>query len=108
MVIPYTTAQRIEEKRTVEEIWAKTASSKDAELATVQLGRIFQREIGSAPNVLSLQTAMKQWKLRDRYGYGGKPVPEPDKADIPTISRDLITVTNLNQLVDEIDQLIVL
>ena len=51
MVIPYTTAQRIEEKRTVEEIWAKTASSKDAELATVQLGRIFQREIGSAPNV---------------------------------------------------------
>lgn len=105
MVIPYTTAQRIEEKRTVEEIWAKTASSKDAELATVQLGRIFQREIGSAPNVPLPSDGNETVEVEGPdMVMVEKPVPEPDKADIPTISRDPITVTNLNQLVDEIDQ----
>jgi putative ABC transport system permease protein len=105
VVIPYTTAQRIEEKRTVEEIWAKTASSKDAELATVQLGRIFQREIGSAPNVPLPSDGNETVEVEGPdMVMVEKPVPEPDKADIPTISRDPITVTNLNQLVDEIDQ----
>jgi hypothetical protein len=100
-----TLAPRIEEKRTVEEIWAKTASSKDAELATVQLGRIFQREIGSAPNVPLPSDGNETVEVEGPdMVMVEKPVPEPDKADIPTISRDPITVTNLNQLVDEIDQ----
>ncbi len=105
VVIPYTTAQRIEEKRTVEEIWAKAASSRDAQLATVQLGRIFQREMGSAPNAPQPPAAGEtvESEVAD-MGMVDKPVPEPEKPTIPTISADPITVTNLNQLVDEIDQ----
>jgi putative ABC transport system permease protein len=105
VVIPYTTAQRIEEKRTVEEIWAKTASSRNAELATVQLGRIFQREIASIPNAPLPSAGNETGEVEGPdMGMVEKPVPEPEKNDIPTIKRDPITVTNLNQLVDEIDQ----
>lgn len=105
VVIPYTTAQRMEEKRTVEEIWAKTATSRDAQLATVQLGRIFQKEMGGPPNEPPPSATAETVESEvANMGMVDKPVPEAKGPNIPTISDDPITVTNLNQLVDEIDQ----
>ena len=43
IIIPYTSALKIADKRDVEEIWAKCNSDEEAELAMVQLGRIYQR-----------------------------------------------------------------
>ncbi|QGU00468.1 ABC-type antimicrobial peptide transport system, permease component [Candidatus Syntrophocurvum alkaliphilum] len=104
VVIPYTSAQRLEEKRTVEEIWGKAASTRDAELSTVQLGRIFQREMG-----LAQDAPTPQQPEQDPGGMPGgampvQPAPQPEEPSIPTISDDPITITNLNQLVDEVDQ----
>ena len=52
IVIPYTSALKIVGKKTVDEIWAKSNSAEDAELAMVQLGRIYQREVGIGSNIL--------------------------------------------------------
>lgn len=52
IIIPYTAAQRIAATKAVTEIWAKAGSPREAELAVVQLGRIFRRKLGldqSAP-----------------------------------------------------------
>lgn len=52
VIIPYTSTQRIAGTKTVNEIWGKAGSAREAELAVVQLGRIFRRKLGldqSAP-----------------------------------------------------------
>ena len=110
IVIPYTTAQKIAEKKTVPEIWAKAGSSDEADLAVVQLGRIFRRKMGldtSAPTIVVPGT-----------GGGGaegvvgeempvQPMPEePGRPELPGLSQgtDVISITSLNQLVQEADQ----
>ncbi|MCC5909713.1 MAG: ABC transporter permease [Clostridiaceae bacterium] len=107
VIIPYTTAQRIEEKRTVEEIWGKAASTKDADLATVQLGRIFQREMGIAenePSPRAVQEEIMEDGMSQEPMMETAPPAEEESISIPTLSNDPITVTNLNQLVEEVDQ----
>ena len=46
VLIPYTTALQFAEKKTVEQIWVKASSPKEADLAVVQMGRIFKRKLG--------------------------------------------------------------
>jgi len=108
ILIPYTTAQKIAEKRTVDEIWGKAASSREADLAVVQLGRIFKRKLGLS------QDAPTPVPIEENPEVEAMPAPakaRPDKPGInnskkPPISggKDLITITSLNQLVEEADK----
>ncbi|HHT62188.1 MAG: ABC transporter permease [Bacillota bacterium] len=107
IVIPYTTAQKIAAQRTVTEIWAKAGSSDEADLAVVQLGRIFRRKMGldtSAPTI-----------VEPGGGAAGETAPgeimepmmdQPERQQQPVLSQgtDVISITSLNQLVQEADK----
>ncbi len=115
VIIPYTTAQRIDKKRTVEEIWGKANSVRDAELATIQLGRIFKKELDSnrvAP-VQSQSVPGAQGAVVEETAVMSEGMPSgvneqdgngKDKNPEPTRREEGMTITNLNQLVDELDQ----
>lgn len=110
ILIPYTSALKIEEKRTVEEIWGKAASKKQADLAVVQLSRIIKAKLGMIQTItpktedqsIQQETPMKK----------GMPIPEGDmkkptekkETFEPSTGEDLITITNLNKLVKEADK----
>jgi putative ABC transport system permease protein len=113
ILIPYTAAQKIAEKRTVEEIWAKASSSTDADLAIVQLGRIFKRKLGldqSAPTPSAPggeDQAAGEAKVTAIVEGGMvieeiKPAPSA-RPILPEAGEDLITITSLNQMVEEAD-----
>lgn len=105
IIIPYTTAQKIAEKRSVEEIWGKAASEKDADLVVVQLGRIFKRKLGISqdaptpvpPNGGEVPGAPRPEPM-------AKPMPPKPKKPPISGGRDLITITSLNKLVEEADK----
>ncbi len=110
ILIPYTSAQQIAGKKTVEEIWGKAGSDREADLAVVQLGRIFRRKLGldqNAPTlVLPEQPGGGPGGPPEKAigpGMSGPGGPGPKKAGLPVLStsEDMITITNLNQLVDE-------
>jgi putative ABC transport system permease protein len=119
ILIPYTSAQRIAEKKTVEEIWAKADSAQEADLAVVQLGRIFRRKLGldqSAPTPVLNENqidvageasaeAEKMAVVKEEMAAAteGYSVPEQQASGLPT-GQDLLTITSLNQLVDEADK----
>lgn len=106
IVIPYTTAQRIAGKSTFAEIWGKAGSPVEADLAVVQLGRIMRRKIGldkKAPTAAP-PPATGEPSEPDRpmpIDPERPPEPSPPEADQ---GGDLITITSLNQLVQEADQ----
>lgn len=115
IIIPYTAALQIAKKKTVSEIWAKAGSAGDADLAVVQLGRIFRRKLGldqSAPT--PVPPGGGEAGLGDPPGkvYPGKMMPPPGKEGpsgrpgVPGLSggKDLISITNLNKLVREADK----
>ncbi len=112
IVIPYTTAQQIAGKRTVEAFWTKASSNQQAELAQAQLGRIFSRELGFGGGIIR-QTQSGD----DGSGVpGDMPIEQPQPGMPPgegddeeedllaAKPEDLIAITNLNQLVEEVDQ----
>jgi putative ABC transport system permease protein len=108
IVIPYTAAMQIAEKKTVVEIWGKASSPTEADLAVVQLGRIFKRRLGldqSAPTPVPRDSEGKSFESGALYEF-----PEPiytmpgPNPTIPGSGRDLITITSLNQLVEEADK----
>ncbi|TYP52507.1 putative ABC transport system permease protein [Thermosediminibacter litoriperuensis] len=115
IIIPYTTAMKIAGKRTVDEIWVKAESAKAADLAIAQLGRIYRRKLG-LDNKAPVPTGGEQ-KQGETPGEGpgtGKPV-EPKPAPAPEtpgkdstpgleLGKDIITITNLNTLVEEADK----
>jgi putative ABC transport system permease protein len=108
IIIPYTSALKISEKRTVAEIWGKAASKEDADLVVVQLGRIYRRKLGLIPG-----PPLPSIAVSGEEGMGGgeegrpnpepKPEPEESKPEIPGMGEDLISITSLNQLVEEAD-----
>ncbi len=109
VLIPYTTAQKIAGKRTIEEIWGKAATPEGADLATVQLGRIFSRKLGldqSAPTPVSGNGEGEMGGVSPggmiMEGMG----PQNGGGQLPGLSsgKDLITITSLNQLVKEADK----
>lgn len=109
IIIPYTTALQIAKTRTVSQIWCKAKSGEDADLALVQLGRIFRRKLGidqSAPTPVPIGGGSSGES-------GGKLVPPvepppPDGGDggssVLTTGKELVTITNLNRLVKEADK----
>lgn len=109
IIIPYTSALKIVEKKDVEEIWAKSNSAEDAELAMVQLGRIYQRKVGIGGNILPSNGS-------EEPGNGDVPIeepieepvepeePDPGKENIFKKGEEPLTITSLNNLVKEADQ----
>ena len=112
IIIPYTTAQRIANKRTVEEIWAKASSAEDAELATIQLGRIFKKELNSKGTEDSggNEGSSEEMMMTSGGMMGGIAVSSGngnDNNNKPTQrSREVdgMSITSLNQMIDEADQ----
>ena len=111
VVIPYTSAMKIDGDRKVSEIWGKSNSPENAALSIVQLGRIYKRQMGIYD---------KDTNTGGENGDGGdNPKPEmpeeraikeesispPGNQNNPMFdnSEELITVTSLNQLVKEAD-----
>lgn len=114
IVIPYTSAMKIANTKEILEIWAKSNSAEDAELAMVQLGRIFKRKVGLGNNI----------RPDDGQGQedpnGGEviveepaePMPEPEpEPEVPGKDENVfekgeepLTITSLNNLVKEADQ----
>ncbi len=107
IIIPYTSALKIADKRKVDQIWGKAASKEEADLVVVQLGRIFKRKLGLD------QTAPTGASQGGEEGGGGgfdyyyDPYSYydegPSQPQIPSSGEDLITITSLNQLVEEAD-----
>lgn len=123
IIIPYTSALKIKGKKNVDEIWAKSNTSEDAELAMVQLGRIYNRKVGVGKNIAP---------TKEENGGGAEPgesstgaaeseaVPvspgeEPVKPDenegneennknVFKKGEEPLTITSLNNLVKEADQ----
>lgn len=111
IIIPYTTAQRIDKKRTVEEIWGKANSAEDAELATIQLGRIFKKELDSShitpvqsSTAPDAQVEVMEKAVAMPVSDGGQNENDKNKSPESAKKEEGMTITNLNQLVDELDQ----
>lgn len=108
IVIPYTSAMQIAKTKDVLEVWAKSNNAEDAELAMVQLGRIYKRKVGLGNNI------------RPDNGQGevppeGEPMPEepmpeepapgvPGEENVFEKGEEPLTITSLNNLVKEADQ----
>jgi putative ABC transport system permease protein len=120
ILVPYTSAMKLANKRTVDEIWGKAASATDAELAVVQLGRIFKGKLGltsTARDIARIAGAENQAGSEGSntgVSGGGEAVqapsgedpgqnPQPEVPETAEGSEDLVTITNLNQLVKEVD-----
>lgn len=111
IVIPYTSAMKIAKTRDILEIWAKSDSAEDAELAMVQLGRIYKRKIGLGTNIKPSNDQGEEPPAED----GGidmpveepvEPVPEEpgEKENVFEKGEEPLTITSLNNLVKEADQ----
>lgn len=102
IIIPYTSAQKISQKRTNEEIWGKAESKEYTDLVVVQLGRIFKRKLGSV-NVRQSGSGNNENNGGDGSNpENPKPQP-PSQPVIPISYEDLISITSLNKLVNEAD-----
>ncbi len=106
IIVPYSTSQKLNDKRNVEEIWGKASNEENAALAIVQLGRIYTRKINGTSFV-----NMNGDGGEGNEGISGdvmidtreEPVEKPvDKKDeIFSKGEDILTITSLNQLVEE-------
>jgi putative ABC transport system permease protein len=108
IIIPYTTALQIAETRTVSEIWCKANSASEADLAVVQLGRIYKRRLGLDQAAPTLQPPGRDGSGNGGDGAppkqpGGEPGGEPGGSALSG-GKNLITITNLNRLVKEADK----
>lgn len=113
VVIPYTSAMKIAEKTTVEEIWGKADTPEDADLAVVQLSRIIKRKLGLDDKAPTMHGVVDETeKTGEQEGSGDAPVPapkpspekeKPKKQEIPGAGEDILSITNLNKLVEEAD-----
>jgi len=119
IVVPYTSALKILGQNNVSEIWAKSNSSDDAELAMVQLGRIYKRKVGIGQNIAPGQEDEdgngEDVTIPDDMGNVGaieEPTAvEPENHDEETDGTNVfkkgeepLTITSLNNLVKEADQ----
>ncbi len=118
VIMPYTTAQKISSKRTVSQIWCKAQSTETVDLAIVQLGRIFRRELnldGNSPiGGGSSGGDTENGGIPDEGMPEEMPdidiSPEPDDGGGSSggsnmlFEEEPITVTSLNKMVEEADK----
>lgn len=126
IVIPFTSALKLTEKKTVDEIWAKASGKVETDLAVVQLSRIIKTKLGLRKNAPrpnlpvegqpgpggAVEAQVAQVGAVSQAGAVAEAVPvpanpgeeeEPSKPEIAGLGEDLVTITNLNQLVKEAD-----
>ncbi len=127
VLVPYTTALQIAGRNTVSEIWAKAGSAREADLAVVQLGRIFRRKLGldqKAPTAVpggsqagpgAAPPGVPPGVMMGKFGHvgmipampdgaGGGPGSPGQPAEALAAGEDVLTVTSLNRLVREADK----
>lgn len=111
IIIPYTAAQKIAEKRTVEAMWGKAKSEKMADLVVVQLGRIFKRKLGIDQSAPTQNPDTNEQNNQKEVTAEGKPPSNTNSSSlknnapqIPNAGEDVITITSLNKLVEEADK----
>lgn len=121
IVIPYTSAMKITDTKDVLEIWAKSNNAEDAELAIVQLGRIYKRKIGMGSNIHpdneqyeepfeeTTGEAAAVDELTDATSEPGaesdsETTPLEDNENVFKKGEEPLTITSLNNLVKEADQ----
>ncbi|NYB74043.1 ABC transporter permease [Sedimentibacter hydroxybenzoicus DSM 7310] len=109
IVIPYTSALKIANTKDILEIWAKSNSSEDAELAMIQLGRIYQRKVGIGSNIRPGNGQEEEGMEPDMPME--EPMPEEPSPEVPGEKENVfekgeepLTITSLNNLVKEADQ----
>ncbi len=122
IVIPYSSSLKISNERDVKEIWAKSENADDAELAMVQLGRIYKKKMGIGNSIVPGQNNGGN----ENPDPGGEPPKddviveepvvenptepqEPTEPEIPQENifkkgNEPLTITSLNKLVKEADQ----
>ncbi len=131
ILVPYTSALKISEAKKVKDIWGKASSKVDTDLAVVQLSRIIKTKLGLRKNAPTYggTNGGAQGGAEGANGAlaaaaggvvvdGGKgvAVSEPageqpngpddggsGKPEISGLGDDLVTITSLNQLVEEAD-----
>ncbi len=109
IVVPYTSALKIAEKKTVETIWVKAESQEKADLVVVQLSRIIKRKLGldqSAPTPVSGNGGTEEGEelQEDEVEMTETPMEETNAPILPMADEGLVTITSLNQLVEEADK----
>lgn len=110
IVIPYTSAMKISETKEILEIWAKSNSSEDAELAMVQLGRIYKRKVGLGNNIRPDNGQGGEVPPEGEMPIEPEPIPEPEpgvpgeEENVFEKGEEPLTITSLNNLVKEADQ----
>lgn len=114
IIIPYTSALKIIGNNDIKEIWAKSNSADEAELAMVQLGRIYQRKIGLGSNIVPNQDGEEPGGPEETVPDMGidspmveesvEPEEETDDKNIFKKGEEPLTITSLNNLVDQADQ----
>ncbi|MEL7647055.1 MAG: ABC transporter permease [Sedimentibacter sp.] len=112
IVIPYTSAMKIANTKDVLEIWAKSDSAEEAELAMVQLGRIYNRKVGIGSNIKPETGSEEGGAVTDGGEMPVEPVPEPEPSpeepskddNVFEKGEEPLTITSLNNLVKEADQ----
>lgn len=110
IVIPYTSAMKIANTKDVLEIWAKSDSAEEAELAMVQLGRIYKRKVGIGSNIKPDTGTGDGAEVTDGGEMPVEPVPEPSPEEpvkdenVFEKGEEPLTITSLNNLVKEADQ----
>jgi len=128
IIIPYTSALKILGQNNVSEIWAKSNSSDEAELAMVQLGRIYKRKVGIGQNIAPGQEGEggesgegtgEEVPIPNDMGNVGvieepsipvepvdpeNPEEETDDTNVFKKGEEPLTITSLNNLVKEADQ----
>ncbi len=131
ILVPYTSALKISGSKTVKDIWGKASSQVDTDLAVVQLSRIIKTKLGLRKNAPTYSSgaangasgeATSEEALKAAAGGAAvavassdtvvsEPAPAPETPDdeggstpeISGLGDDLITITSLNQLVEEAD-----
>lgn len=121
IIVPYSSALKITGEKTVSEIWAKSDTAEDANLAMVQLGRIYNKKIGKGSNIKPVDKdqvgedgSTGEMAPGVNEGISGDTAPETedgteeekpdDTENIFTKEENPLTITSLNQLVKEADQ----
>ncbi len=114
IILPYTSAMKITGDRKISEIWAKSDTSEDVELALMQLGRIITREVEGTSINLNVEGEGEGGVDGGIIGGSGsvevEPMPEieeptePETEDSFGQKDETIVVTSLNSLVEQADQ----
>lgn len=129
IIIPYTSALKIQEDKSMQsddsevvltgesigisQIWAKSNSAKESDLAMVQLGRIFNRKLQGTVINLNSNEENEDGSVDENSGIDQSTDPSDDvtiddpeetEEDIFSKGEEPITITSLNQLVEQADQ----